>query len=206
MIDLMFVIGATGAAKSTFLKAAQEAMPERVGVVEVGKKMRAMFPPDYFKGQAAPAHTEQLAMELCDDGILDCIRNGKSVVLIDGQPRTVEQANILIGKYTGGIDTLKYNCRFIHLFAPTAVCKERLLKRDGADAGSLDLAMARLTGDLPALYEVLSILIDFDSNRVLTFDTSNPKYDPATALKSLLIFAHSPFEGTPAHAVSSSRS
>ena len=196
MTELLFILGATGCGKSTLLKASQETMPNSVGLVEVGKKLRAMYPPDYFQGSAAPKHTQQLAMKLCDEGIQECISQGKSIVLIDGQPRNPEQAHIVIEKYASRIDSLRYNCRFLHLFATTEKRRERLIKRDGAKPDVLALAMSRLTGDLPALYEVLSILLDFDTSRVLTYNTNNSNYDSENVLRSLMIFARSTFERT----------
>jgi ATPase subunit of ABC transporter with duplicated ATPase domains len=85
------IMGPTCAGKSTFLNYAVEKDPGHVGLVEVGKMLRAKYPPSYFEGQAAPAKTQKEAWDMCEGRIRDHLAEGKTIVLVDGQPRSHDQ-------------------------------------------------------------------------------------------------------------------
>lgn len=180
-MDLLFILGGTCVGKSTFLTAVQEVFPTQIGLVEVGKTMRKMFPPEHFKGSAAPDHTEKLAMQLFKEGIAEHVDAQKQLILVDGQPRRPSQ----VGDTAEHVNALGIKFRYLHLFAPLEVRAERARKRFAPeDKGSLDLALARLTGDLPALYEVLGLIESKYPNMITLVNTDCPGYDPVLLLKS----------------------
>lgn len=177
---LTFVIGPTNAGKGTLLALAGK-LPH-VGLVEVGKMMRAKYldpasphyDPDHFKGQGAPKHTAVEAWQMMLDGIAAAEAAKKDVVLIDGQPRDVEQARRC------AFELELYEKRFIALHASHEIRLRRAIRRDGGDLTTmildelekghepdphdsflpppLRLSLARMTSDYKAVYHVLSEL------------------------------------------------
>jgi predicted kinase len=90
MAIVAHIMGATCSGKSTFLEWAAKQSDE-VGLVEVGKFMRAKYGAAHFKGQAAPAHTQEEAWNVCEEQAAKHIQEGRAVVLVDGQPRSLDQ-------------------------------------------------------------------------------------------------------------------
>lgn len=172
--NLLFCIGPTGAGKSRFLAGIKNVCGDAVHLVEVGKALRAKYPPSYFEGQAAPTKTAAEAWQLCQDGISAGIAAGKPAILIDGQPRSMEQVIRICHTYSNAD---LYGLHFIHLCAPPAVRAARLAERDTGDA--LELAKARLIGDVAPLYENLSELLSLKCN-VITVNTE--RQDPVEEL------------------------
>ena len=155
---LIFVIGPTNAGKGCFLETCKAMYPDAVGLVEVGKQMRAKYldpvsphyDPDHFKGEAAPASTAVEAWQMMLDGIganKDC-----PVVLIDGQPRDIKQCKDILSTYT--------NAEFVHVYAPVEVRQVRAELRDTGDEAKLALSRARMNTDAIKLYEILTRLIN----------------------------------------------
>lgn len=172
---ICFVIGATSAGKSTTLNG----MRHLAGVhcIEVGKLMRAKYGAAHFKGQASPAHTAQEAWDMFLSGLNEAEQNGKSLVLVDGQPRDYDQCTKTL--------LLPNRKMFLHLYAPKTVRYSRIVNRDAENKDNLDLAMARLEGDLPNLYEVLSRILAAGEN-VMTVDTSSG-YTPRMAQDIIML-------------------
>jgi hypothetical protein len=162
---IIFLMGATCAGKSTLIEHVRD-LPD-YGVVEVGKALRKKYGEDYFKGQAAPDHTEQEAWNIMLEGI--DINADKPFTLIDGQPRTEKQAYKSMH--------LPWRKLYVHLWAPNLVRCARSYQRDHADEAKLRLSQNRITGDLPALYNVLTILT-MNSCLITHFDTSSETYNP----------------------------
>jgi adenylate kinase family enzyme len=168
---LIFVIGPTNAGKGCFLAAAQRYEPDRVGLVEVGKMFRAkyldpkspFYDPDHFKGQAAPKHTAIEAWQMMLDGISVCQEASKDIILVDGQPRDIEQCERIHHKYELSHD---WNVTFAHIYAPANLRLERAMARDAGDPAKLALSKARLQGDAVGLYEVMTRLIHYHSDVV----------------------------------------
>jgi len=182
---LVFVIGPTNAGKGTFLDAAKR-WDDRVGLVEVGKMMRAKYldpksphyDPDHFKGQAAPKHTAVEAWQMMLDGIRNNEENGKSVILVDGQPRDIEQCERIHQRYEVGIPPdLDWTVTFAHIYAPEALRWERAQARDANDPAKLALSKARLQGDAVGLYEVMTRLIHYRSNVVTLINDGQVSVD-----------------------------
>lgn len=162
---LIFVIGPTNAGKGALLDAVTNVDPDGVGLVEVGKLFRAkyldpkspFYDPDYFKGQAAPAHTAAEAWNMMVVGVNANIVAGRSVILIDGQPRDVDQVNGILNEY-GRNPT--FSVEFAHVYAPESLRQKRAQVRDANDEAKLKLSMQRMQGDLIKIYEVLTRLIN----------------------------------------------
>jgi predicted kinase len=143
---LVYVNGVTNAGKSTFINAA----PADWGRVEVGKMMRAKYPPSYFAGQCNPKHTAAEAWQMYVDGIRTGEAEGRRVIVIDGQPRDSDQCEAIIA------DRRHHGRRlFLHLWAPPDTLLARARARDGDDADKLALTMARLTNDVTPNYDLL---------------------------------------------------
>lgn len=165
---LVYVIGPTNAGKSTFL--AHVGKFKHVGLVEVGKMMRAKYPPSHFAGQSNPAHTAAEAWQMYLDGVEAHKAAGKSGIYIDGQPRDTKQTLELL--------RVPYRNRvFLHLWAPLEVRQARAEARDKDDPAKLELSRQRLVNDDPQVYNVVSRLEASHSERVVHVDTSAPDLD-----------------------------
>jgi hypothetical protein len=175
--SLIFLLGATNAGKSTFLRHFLDTHPEARSV-EVGKTLRAKYldpasphyQPDYFKGSAAPEHTESEAWLLMVRGITDGIAAQASHLVIDGQPRTMRQA-WRAATELGSIPRV-----FLHLWAPPAVRRARAEARDRDNPDALRLALQRMDSDPPVLYDVIGLLDALDQS-VGHMDTTLPPND-----------------------------
>lgn len=184
--QLVFVTGPTNAGKTTLLEEADK--HSQTHAVEVGKYMRAKYPPSYFAGQCNPKHTAVEAWQ----AMLDMIEQAPEeavCILIDGQPRDLPQAADCL--------ELEYDQRYINLYAPYELRLQRALDRDGGLGEEsrarlfnelkelpptkvaeyivdypdrLQLSVLRLINDYKGAYEVISYLLKFVS--VETVDTS----------------------------------
>lgn len=164
---IKFIMGPTCSGKSTFLKQACKEAPDIFGTVEVGKLLRAKYPPEYFKGQNNPKHTAAEAWALCEEGVQKCRQNGKRIVLVDGQPRDVPQVNLCFTKFP----STEYSSEFWLIDA----CLEERERRARASRSGPDLetlALPRLTNDMIAYYTVLVELLKAKVP-VRIFDSSN---------------------------------
>lgn len=186
MPELIFVLGATNAGKTTLVAAAGK--QPLCGLVEVGKLFRAKYPPEYFQGSAAPAHTRQEAIQLMTEGIQKSIDAGNRFTFVDGQPRDLSQVEAVFRLYPEGT----YRKHFWNVYAPPAVREARARKRDEHNPKALELSLARLAGDIPPLYEAISQVTTalgetFDGlKRFMTIDTGRPSYDPEFVLAQFL--------------------
>lgn len=156
--SLAFIIGPTCAGKGTFIDYLVKEVP-KVHLVQVGKMMRAKYldpasphyQPNYFKGSAAPSHTEKEAWQMMLDGIAAAPKGTHSII-VDGQPRTVHQA-LRVRSLMEDFEVTAMN-----VYAPVDVRMARSQERDGKNPDALALSQQRVLGDLPALYEVISVL------------------------------------------------
>lgn len=184
--QLVFVMGATNAGKTTFMAAA--ARQPGCGTVEVGKLFRAKYPPEYFKGSAAPAHTQHEAVQMMLDGIEASRKADNDCTFVDGQPREPNQVEAIFKNYSGS----DFKLNFWHLYASANIREARAMHRDRNNADALALSMKRLTGDIPPLYDTLArvsaILTEqnYGPSCFLTFDTGRADYDPDFILGQFL--------------------
>jgi len=164
---VVFIMGATNCGKTTLINSLEEYYP-----VVVGKKLREMFPPEYFDGQAAPAKTDEIAFRLMVEGIDEAHQLGK-IPLIDGQPRNQVQLGWCEANY---FDNQLYDCKIMHLWAPRDIRVQRAEKRDKDDPSKLKLSMDRMDGDSIILYDLwLQLSMNYIDN-MKVFNTSKEGY------------------------------
>lgn len=193
-LPLIFVIGATNAGKSTLLDTVR-GYPG-VGMIEVGKMMRAKYmdpasphyAPDHFKGHANPAHTQVEAWQMFLSRRKELAEAGCRVAFVDGQPRDLEQCEMALG--------LPSPKRFLHLWAPIAERQRRAMNRDSdptvptSENEKLKLSLARVTGDLPKLYDVVQRIRSHTSiipAIIDDYDTTSSTYTPFDAANRMII-------------------
>lgn len=113
--------------------------------------MRKRHPPEYFKGQAAPRHTQEEAWRLFMEGYESAL-SWAEIIVVDGQPRSLDQ-NEKICALSG------VHKQFIFLHAPIGERERRARAKYemGADKdeGALQLAMDRMKNDILTYHEVL---------------------------------------------------
>lgn len=177
---LFFVVGATNVGKSTFLNAIKLALGKQVHLVEVGKWMRAKYPPEHFQGQAAPAHTQEEALHMLFGGIREGEANGSTIILVDGQPRDIEQAREIMAWSEKDWTWTKAT---IHLVCPREERERRARLREPGNAAALQLSLDRLDRDVLSLHEVL---IRFNWWKVHMLNTADNFYRPFEAFVQLL--------------------
>ncbi len=186
------VIGCTCAGKTTFMDYVRDACflrkdGDKIGTVEVGRAMRAKYPPSHFQGQASPAHTRKEAWELCVAGVNEHIKAGRTLIFIDGQPRDFEQLYDMRTLWAEGSTSLW----FTHLYAPLKVRKHRALRRAFPSQESrsepraleeFELLWARLTDDMRLYYEITTVLNYYNIPSTI-FDTSHPSFSNEAVLR-----------------------
>ena len=165
---IFFVMGTTCSGKSTFLNLAQEKLlgEDVVGLVEVGKMMRAKYPPEHFAGQASPEHTRHEAWEMCESSVFELAGYGKRVILVDGQPRDAEQVHLCRSRF----NFPEFETHYILIDAAFAI-REHRARRDRSGSDLEALAIPRLENDMKTYFTVLVELLKHNE-RIQIFDTS----------------------------------
>ena len=159
MSNILHLMGPTCAGKSTLISRMLVIAPELVGAVEVGKMMRAKYldpksphyQPDFFKGQAAPTHTQAEAWQMYVDGVKAQIAAKKRIILVDGQPRDIQQARDVVGLWKS-----PHRASYLMIHADQEIRHERAAATRKDDA--LALALQRMEGDYKNCYVVLAEL------------------------------------------------
>jgi len=172
---IVYVTGMTNAGKSTFLHAA----PLQWGRVEVGKWMRAKYPPSHFKGQSNPAHTAVEAWQMYTDAIDLFEGEGRSIILVDGQPRDIDKMEAVLADNRHSGHRL-----FLHLWAAPEILAERARARDGRDAEKLALSQARLVNDVAPNYHLLCRIM-LAREPLLLFNTSSATWNVADVVTDI---------------------
>ena len=170
MDNILFVLGPTNCGKTTVINKLTTDSSIFYPVL-VGKKLRAMFPPEFFDGQAAPAKTDDLAFKLMCEGVDEALSLGK-IPVIDGQPRNAVQYD-LCSKFFGNHND--YFCCFVNLWASRDVRLARATFRDGNDSSKLKLSLDRMDSDVLILYDIISRL-HAGGECIFTFDTGIDDY------------------------------
>jgi predicted kinase len=165
MSNVVHLMGPTCAGKSTLIQRLLTIAPDRVHAVEVGKMLRAKYGEDYFKGQAAPQHTQKEAWEMYVLGVREGINAGKALILVDGQPRDISQAKDIIGLWRN-----PHRQSFVLIHASHEE-RERRARGTRAPGPNLDLALARLNNDYKNCYVVMAELLKADEV-IRVIDTS----------------------------------
>lgn len=149
---LVFVMGPTGAGKSTLLDLLRQCDADvcRVATVEVGKTLRAKYPPEHFAGQCNPQHMQEEAWAICEEGVKSAREAGAQLILVDGQPRDIPQVHLSIERFPDS----EYRKKYLLLYVPLEERDRRV--RDRKDYESL--AKPRLTNDMVAYFAVVSEL------------------------------------------------
>lgn len=174
------IMGCTCAGKSTFLQFVKDRNIAGVGTVEVGKLLRAKYPPAAFQGRAnSPAHAQE-AWDLCIQGVDSHLNAGKTCILIDGQPRDLKQAHDLIALFSSD-----HNLVFVLLHAPLAERERRARAHRNDSPDNLELALARLQNDMILYYEITAMLA-LQQQALVYADTGDPVVSATPTFSSLL--------------------
>lgn len=150
MSTIIHIMGCTCAGKSTLIQKLLT-MGSDIAAVEVGKMLRAKYGEDYFKGQAAPAHTADEAFFLYTEGVDNAIAEGANIVLVDGQPRDLKQTRKIVNMWPGH----RVIYLLVHADHDVREARARATREPGPN---LDLALARLNNDYKNQYTVLTEL------------------------------------------------
>jgi len=177
---LFFVMGGTNVGKSTFLETVKKHYPSETHLVEVGKILRAKYPPSHFQGQGNPAHTQNEAIELCFSGIRDGEAKGARFIFVDGQPRDAGQAKEIMAFSDCSISRER---AVIELVCPRKIREARATARDVDCPEKLRLALDRLDRDILAIHEVLLVFTRYPIHR---FNTGSDSYGPLGAFQRVL--------------------
>lgn len=170
-------MGPTCAGKSTIINGLLS-LSDKVGAVQIGKLMRKKYGEAHFNGQAAPEHTKVEALQMYFDEIKKLAAAGKELILVDGQPRDIEQAQVMTQAWPG------FDCEYFLITADHAVREERA-RKDREPGPNLDLAIARLTNDYKSNYLVMVELIARNIP-IRIVDTSSKSFDTDTFCNAAL--------------------
>lgn len=151
---IVAIMGATCAGKSTFIRHCVDHGRGSISAVEVGKILRAKYPPEHFAGQNNPKHTAQEAWDLCESMVQDRINEGSRVILVDGQPRDIEQVDLFLSCWQ---DTP----RDFLLFNASIGERERRARETRTGDDLEKLALPRLKNDMIAYFGVLVRLAQY---------------------------------------------
>lgn len=164
MSTIIHLLGNTCAGKTTIITAMLEF--EDVKAVQIGKTLRAKYGADYFKGQAAPAHTAVEAMQIYVNEVKAAIAAGFKLILVDGQPRDIKQAHEVMRLWPD------QRVEYLMVHAEHDVRLERA--KAGREPGpDLDLALARMDNDYRNSYSVMVELMLKNELEVNSVDTSH---------------------------------
>lgn len=152
MSTILHLMGPSCAGKSTLINRLLSIAPDRVCAVEVGKMLRTKYGEAYFKGQAAPANTQAEAWEMYLEGVQAGIAQKMPIILVDGQPRDVQQARDIIGRWR-----TPHRASFLLLHAEHEE-RERRCRADNGDR-DLNARLQRLTNDYRNCYVVMAHLL-----------------------------------------------
>ncbi len=194
----IFLMGISCSGKSTLLQAAQteddlrriEGLDPVFGVIEVGKTLRERYPPEHFKGEGAPAHTQEEALDIFRTR-MDAFTH-LPIVLVDGQPRNTDQIEAVVNHTTA-------KCHRTPLLLVLHASEEILFKRadlrDTEDEEATQLAHTRIKGDATFLYPVLTCLSAIHDIPAVIIDAESPTFT-AQALKQIHLFRQTNLQST----------
>lgn len=155
---ILHLMGANGTGKTALLRYLEQKAPKLFACVAVGQILRARHGDGFFKGLAAPEHTKVEAMGIYMDFIHDSIRAEVPVIVIDGQPRAIDQVRIIHEKFANRNDVA---LEFFLMHADHGTRRDRVLARDMHNEAAYELASARLDNDYRMMYEQMIELSRF---------------------------------------------
>lgn len=188
MIPIVFIMGATCSGKSTFLDFCKKVLGNHVHTANIGGILRSRHDPDFFNGDAAPAHTAKEAWDIFEEEFYKGMETpGVDMIMFDGQPRRPEEVGNLY-RYKSVLTDF----RFVMFHASAEARKRRIDTRFPIPEGrvgmpgyvedvkefeklarSRDLAEARLTKDTSQLFDVWGEL-SRRGEYVLSINTDKP--------------------------------
>ena len=155
---MVFCMGVTCSGKTTFIDLCTVSR-KRFGAIKVGNEMLLRYPPERFNGLAAMDDTEEEVWEIFQEQLDDRISEGKSIILVDGQPRTVSQ----VDKCLEAASEAGFSAKFLWFHVTSKELNERLGKRFEMQSGAHELSRhelsrQRMTNDKIQLYDVIQEL------------------------------------------------
>lgn len=174
-VTILHLMGATCSGKSTLID--ELVKHQGVGAVQIGKILRKKYGEAYFKGQGAPAHTANEAIQIYMEEIENHVDAGKKLIIVDGQPRDVNQAKIMLNAWP------EHKVVFYSLFAEHEVREERAkATRVGDD---LDLTVQRLNNDYKPCYMVAMTLLEH-GQKITAIDTGAKDFSIKETVQSIM--------------------
>ena len=150
-MKVIYVWGSTCVGKSTLMQKAKD-YSSKVGLCEVGKEFRKKYPPEYFRGQGAPAHTQDEALDILKE-FYEKYKE-KKFLLVDGQPRDESQLDTILDLFQDHEQNVWW------LFADKHDIRSRIWERFPDDLESRKLAFERVDNDRIQLFDVAWGLLD----------------------------------------------
>ena len=150
MTRITYVLGTTCVGKSTLIEKAAEYSKD-VHIIQVGKELRRRHPPEYFQGKGAMDFTEHEVEEIFSEEVHKAAMLGKCEILVDGNPRSIEQL-YLLGLFPA------IEPRFWWINAKESLVEKWLNKRFAGDYDGRELAQQRIINDRVQLYPLLFTL------------------------------------------------
>jgi predicted kinase len=150
---IVFCMGITCSGKSAFIDSCTRE-DERFGAIKVGEVMRARYSPERFRGLAAMPDTEDEVWEIFSDQLADSIHEGRSVILVDGQPRMPCQ----VDRCLGFVEEFGFYSLFLWFKVGEQELERRLHERFEGTIGALNLSKERMKNDKIQLYDTIQEL------------------------------------------------
>ena len=151
MASIVHIMGPTCAGKSTLIDQLQQRSQD-IYTVQIGKFLRMKYGAGHFGGQAAPLSTKQEAQDLYFEMINEGLSHGKKIILVDGQPRDLDQCRLMSQCWPD------HKVSFLLVHAEFEVRKVRA-QAGRAQGPELDLAIQRLNNDYANNYIVMAELL-----------------------------------------------
>lgn len=156
MNQILFIMGPSCSGKSSLVAAMSARLFEEnisTHVVSIGKQLREKYPLEHFQGMGAPPHVEEEALEMLHTGIRTGQEAGAQIILVDGQPRSWDQAEHVLHTYLTGA----WEASFVVLTQPVSVLFGRAAER-ATSSEECDFYVERIKNDRAQLFDTVSLL------------------------------------------------
>lgn len=162
MSATFYIFGTTCVGKDHLIELAVEKHPDLFGAVQVGKRFRELYPPEYFEGLGAPEKCEDEAFKIFREQHDAATESKKKWILVSGQPRRPSQVERILGYAPGTI---------FWLHASNEVVESRIHTRFKDNPQGWKLANERITTDRVMLFDTLFALLQ-KSIPIIPMDTT----------------------------------